>query len=103
MLTNYIVFLTAFKVVTPALWSYGLCYGRLIEVFKGPSRDKCLQSCIDSDQKCEWASFDIDRKVCHLSKACYKVLPYSDHAYANKNARKGKQYYFQVKLQFLLN
>jgi hypothetical protein len=103
MLTSYLVFQTVFTVVTPTLWRSGVCYGRLIEVYQGNSSEDCLDSCIMSDQKCEWATFESDRKVCHLSKACYKVLPYSDHAYANKNARKGKQYYFQVKLQFLLN
>jgi hypothetical protein len=91
MLKNYLVFLIVFKVVTPTLWRSGLCYGRLIEVFQGKSNEHCLQSCIDSDQKCEWATYESDRKVCHLSKACYKLIPYRDHVYANKNARKGKQ------------
>jgi hypothetical protein len=60
MLTNYIVFLSVFKVVAPALWRRGLCYGQLIKVFEGPSREQCLLSCIDSHQKCEWTSFDFD-------------------------------------------
>jgi hypothetical protein len=53
-------FLSVFKVVAPALWRRGLCYGQLIKVFEGPSREQCLLSCIDSHQKCEWTSFDFD-------------------------------------------
>jgi hypothetical protein len=94
VLTNYIVFLITFKVVTSALWISGYCYGQLIDVYQGTTSEDCLQSCIDSDQKCEWATFDINQKVCHLSKACYKVLPFKDHVYANKKANNGKQYYF---------
>ena len=91
LLRNYIL-VQGFDEDNERCWKLGVCLGHQINIGPCDSANECLAAC-KSDDKCEWISFSLSRKLCYKSRACYQVLTAIrdlDWTYASRKCSLGK-------------